>query len=53
MEAVQQTLKEEYQEWFTLCMLQVQGSTYEAHATVCLEHLKGGIPILLDRKSVV
>lgn len=48
LEAVQQTLKEEYQEWFTLCMLQVQGSTYEAHATVCLEHLKGGIPILLE-----
>lgn len=44
---VQQTLIKEYNEWFTLCMLKVQGSQYEAHAVVVLEHNLGH-PIILE-----
>jgi hypothetical protein len=45
---VQQTLVKEYKEWFTLCMLKVQGTQYEAHAVVVLDHLKGNYSIVLE-----
>lgn len=48
LEAVQKTLVKEYKAWFTLCMLKVQGTQYEAHAVVVLEQFKGYNSIILE-----